>query len=256
MKVKTILLAVLLPLIISCAPATGVGEFPALSLEGTGGADLALLPVRGEVDNQIKYRLVNNLKLETIRERFRSVNILADDTLAELEIPQSGQLTGDHLDRVSEQTGADYLLEISIEEFGEEHFTDRDRETLYYYRTRMERRTYYGDGNSDTGPSGGPGRRVGPPGDEENNGDSDRYDRDIYEKIYGREEIPVDVDRVRVVMVVSARIHQLVDGQVVWSGRRLERAEGDLARTSPVELTERVLGRIGARLSRGLVAVN
>jgi len=261
MKLKIAVLISLLPLIFSCAPATGVGEFPALSIAERSQANLAILAVRGEVENKIKYRLVNNLDLDQIRDSFRSIRFMPDRIIDELEIPQAGPLGQEHLEKLTERTPARYLLDISIEEFGEEQFTDRDRETLYYYRTRMQQRTYY-DRNElyevegDTPPGGppeGPGRRIGPP---DNNGDNNNRERDMYERIYGREDIPVEVDRIRVVMLVSARIYDLREKQIIWNGRRLERAEGDLRRTSPVELTERVLGRLGGHLSRAITDEN
>ncbi|MGM0381085.1 MAG: hypothetical protein ACQEP7_03790 [bacterium] len=257
MKIRVIVLSLLIPLLFSCAPATGVGEFSPLELSEEKQAGLAIFPVRGRVEPTIKNRLVNNLNLTMVRNYFESLDFVTAEAIKKINIPPGTQLSTDQLKKIATRTDGKYLLEINVEEFGEEQFTEREQETLYYYRTRMKQSTYRAEDSSkeagnDTpvGPPEGPGRRRGP--DQlEGNGEK-TGDYDVYEQVYESNEIPVTVDRVRVVMLVSARIYNLEEKQLIWSGRRLERAEGDLARTSPIELTERVLKRLGDKLSRAI----
>lgn len=257
-KCKWIIFPLLFLLIFSCAPSTGVGKFPVLKITDRSQADLAILYVRGGVENKIKQRLINNMDLDLIRDSFRSLKFLSEDLNEQLGIPSTGQLGSDQLEKLAERVKTRYLLDISVEEFGEEQFTDRERETLYYYRTRMQQKSYNDENNgsedsSDTSPESS-GRRVEPIDEEEEN--LDEHERQIYERIYGREEVPVTIDRIRIVMLVSARIYDLREKRVIWNGRRLDRAEGDLARTSPIELTERVLRRLGGHLSRAILGKN
>ncbi|MFB6356837.1 MAG: hypothetical protein ABEJ65_10015, partial [bacterium] len=69
-----------------------------------------------------------------------------------------------------------------------------------------------------------------------------------------RKEIPITRGNLRVVLTMSAVIYDLRKDRVVWQGRRIERAQDELADLSSIELkdivVERIMYRINNRITK------
>lgn len=225
----SVLLAVL---ILSGCATTGRGEFPPLPESNRSTKTLAILPPVGPDANRLNSSVLYHLNQPKLEKTFESVRVIADTPVRQI-LTGTDSLTGlsqPQINRLNRAVEADWLLVFFVHELRIERFTTRDTERLQRSETSYS--------NIDVDRS------------DTKTGETTVFSR---KSEYEVAEIPVTEDNIRVVLSMSAELLDLNTGQVIWRGRRIERAEDELQDLSAVELedivVERIMYRIVSRLT-------
>lgn len=217
-----------------CA-TSGRGEFPTFTLENPRERSLAVLPPVGLQAEDLKGSIMAHLQVPRLSERFQSVSVISDREVAEL---LGDNFSGERLDpeearRIRERVDADLVLGFYVHEFAIREFSTTETKTLY--------RTESNQGSANVSRS-----------TSDDDGSSNTHLRSQSSEFSTR-QIPVRKGNIRVVLSLSAMIYDVEREEVVWRGRRIERAEDEMEDLSTIELkdivVERVMYRIVSRLA-------
>lgn len=255
-----ILSVVLLSLTLTGCATTGRGEFPNLNVNSLSEKKLAILPTVGAVSNELQSSILYHLDRGGLRETFESVSFISPDRARDVLGPNFTieRLTRGDPTPLDELTDAGLVLAFQVNEFSVQEFTTTETRTLYRTNTSYKNTSVYseesGNGNDrKKGPGDGPGRRVGP---SDNNGSGKETENTFVTSTRTQttsREIPVTRGNVRVVLSMSAVLYDQKQGEVIWQGQRIERAQDELADLSSIELKDIVVERIMYRINTRLI---
>ncbi|MFB6345176.1 MAG: hypothetical protein ABEK50_05300 [bacterium] len=223
--VLSVLLVVFL--LAGCA-TTGRGNFPTFYPEEPGQTSLAVVPPLGASSRDLRSSILYHLNRGALSRRFKSVEVVPEDRVNEIMDPgfSIDQLAWMDSSRLKQLTGADLILLFEVHEFAIKQFSTTETRTLISTKSR-------------------------------NRNTSVNSEENVYINTYETElssrEVPVKKGNLRVVLSLSAALYDTDKGNVVWQGRRIERAEDELEDLSSLELkdivVERLMYRINYRLA-------
>lgn len=231
-RVLSLVLGFLILAFLSGCATTGRGEFPAFPNETRSDKRLAVLPPIGATTRSLNNSVLYHLNRNQLEGTFESVRVVSDKSISNLlgDRESLETLSDSKARQLSEKIDADWLLAFFVHDLRFEQFSTRDTERLQSSETR------YGNIDVDS-----PDKKSG-----------DRYISSRQTE-YSIREVPVTEDNIRVVLSMSAAVYDLNERRVLWSGRRIERAEDEVQDLSAVELrdivVERVMYRIISRLT-------
>lgn len=211
---------------------TGRGEFPVFPVSDRTNKTLAVLPPAGPHSKALTNSVLYHLNRTQLENTFESVRIIADKKVSRLleENDTLGALSPEEARSLSKTFDADLLLGFVVHDLRIEQFSTTETERLERSETRY--------------------RNIDVDSSRKNSKDGSITSQ---ESEYTVTEVPVSEDKIRVVLSMSAEVYDLEKNAVVWSGRRIERAEDDLKDLSAVELrdiaVERIMYRIISRLT-------
>lgn len=228
----SLVLGLLIVGVLSGCATTGRGQFPVFPAEDRSDKNLAVLPPLGASTKSLNNAVLYHLNRNKLEDTFQSVRVTGDKSVRNLleDVESLETLSENKRQKLTEMIDADWLLAFFVHDLRFEQFSTQDTERLQQSETR------YSSVDVDSS------RRR--------SGDQHISSRQTE---YSIREIPVTEENIRVVLSMSAVVYDLGDGRVIWSGRRIERAEDEVKDLSPVELrdivVERVMFRIISRLS-------
>ena len=231
-RIPTVVLGLMVLVILSGCATTGRGEFPAFPEHDRSDRTLAVLPPVGASTQSLNNSVLYHLNRNQLEQTFESVFVVGDQSVRELLADRESLATLPETEaqQLAESIDADWLLVFIVHDLRFEQFSTRETERL------EQSETSYGNINVDSSDKDSGNRYI-----------SSRQTE------YSVREIPVTEDNIRVVLSMSAAVYDLAERRVLWSGRRIERAEDEVKDLSAVELrdivVERVMYRIISRLT-------
>lgn len=220
-------------LLAGCA-TSGRGEFPEFNLENPRARSLAVLPPVGLKGETLRGSIMAHLQVPRLSERFRSVRVVSNRDVADLLSDNfSGERIGAGEARtIRERMDADLVLGFYVHEFAVREFSTTDTRTLFRTDSRQGRTNVQRTGSRDE--------------------DEDNIHVSSQSTEFSTRQIPVREGNIRVVLSMSAMVYDVKRAEVIWRGRRIERAEDELEDLSTIELkdivVERLMYRIVSRL--------
>lgn len=227
-----ICLLITLSLIGGCA-STGRGEFPTFPDMNREDKTLAVLPIYGAEGDRLKDSILYHLDRKKISETFGTVKIISKKSVKNIlngEFSPEG-LTQDEAEQLKKAVEAPLVLALTAHDLQLEKFTTTETERLEQTNTRYQ--------NTDVDQGGG---------------SSNDASINTYETEYSTQEVPVTEGNVRAVLSMSALVYDLNKNRTIWSGRRIERAQGQLEDLSSIELMDIVVERIMYQIVSQLTA--
>lgn len=240
-----VLVLFVLSILASCAPRTGRGEFPTFSVEDPSSKNLMVLPPIGLRAKDLRSSILTHTNLNRLEERFQSAYVAPNDTAARvLSDNFSGErVTAEEAELLRDSVDAGLILGFYIHEFGIKEYSTTETRTLFRTSSRRSNTTIQENESVDVDRDDG---------ETEVTGSSGGYVTSRSSGISSR-EIPVRTGKIRVTLSMSALVYDVEQGEVVWRGRRIERAENDMEDLSTIELkdivVERIMYRIVSRLT-------
>lgn len=135
---------------------------------------------------------------------------------------------------IRKQVDSDLVLGFYVHEFAIKEFTTTETETLYRTESRQGSANVYQSGQGED--------------------DSDNTHIRSQSTEFSTRQIPVREGNIRVVLSLSAMIYDVERAEVIWRGRRIERAEDEMEDLSTIELKDIVVERVMYRIVSRLVS--
>ncbi len=237
-------------LAVGCA-TTGRGEFPAFKYKTPGKQTLAVVPPLGYASNDLRSTILSHLNRKTLEKKFKSIKFVDQETVKSvLGENYSGERVSRKQGRkLAETTGADLILGFWIHDYVVERFSTTETQTLYTTNTEYRNTSVYSDETeeSDRGEHPGKGKARGKNKSKKNESEN-TYISTMETKTKTR-EIPISEAQNRVVLSLTALVYNVDREQVIWKGKRIERAEAPVRDRSVVELTDIASERIMSRVN-------
>ncbi|MGM0381433.1 MAG: hypothetical protein ACQEP7_05555 [bacterium] len=245
----TLSLFLITSVFLSGCVATGRGEFPPFNYEKTEKQTLAVVHPLGYASNDLRGTILSQLNREILRDKFKTVKFVPDETIKEVlgENYSGERVSQQQGQELAQATGADLILGFWIHDFVVERFSTTETRTLYTTNTRYRNTSIHSAENeteSENGKAKGKEKRKSK---DDNSKSEDTYISTMESKTRSR-QIPVNEAQNRVVISLTALIYDVDQKQVIWRGKRIERAEASVSERSTVELIDIAVSRIMSRI--------
>jgi len=235
MAAVTILLGLLF--IVGGCATTGRGEFPTFQEHSPESHELMVLPPVGIASDQLRTSILSHVHHPSLRQRFKNVYLERN--------PRVGNLLANHFsgERISNQVqqaiqsevDSNWVLAFYVHEFAIKEFSKTETKTLFRTESSHHNTSVFTDDSGN------------------GNGSSDEFITS-HEREFTSQEIPITTGQIRVVLSLSAMVYDVDEGRVIWRGRRIERAQDELADLSSIELKDIVVERVMYRITSRLTA--
>jgi len=231
------LLLVVSWMLAGCA-TTGRGKFPEFQVEKSTTKTLAILPPAGIGSENLRVSMLSHLRKQSLRKKFRKIGMLSNESVTRTlsKTLRGNGLSSEDADRIRRRTNVDLVLGLHVHEFAIKEFSTTETKTLF--RTSSDRE------NTNISTTTGSG-------DSSQSRHTTVTSSDFESTL---REIPITKGNIRVVMSLSALVYDVEKGEIIWRGRRIERAEDEMEDLSTIELKDIVIERIMFRIVSRLAA--